>query len=281
LPSINKKQVNIIVTAIKNQAREIKATRTWLELVAEFSLGKVSANKIIFNRDDYKKWREILISHCGYDPIATTLQGNRTEVTKLTHHDKWAGESELAKQLSVTVIGGDLITANGRCAVIPEVDYRVNKEYLNPSDYEACMVVENFEAFIFIYRFNLPALGHVLVLYRGHNTTARSVTDFLQVVQGIPIIGFTDPDPAGLGILNDWNCFTHALIPDPAKIKAIPSLHDRFKVQLRARPNMKAELEGKSLQYEAYANWILESGFAGTQEFLCSRGIPLKMVKLR
>ncbi len=281
MPSINKKQVNLIVTAIKNQAREIRATSSWVELVAEFSIGKVSANKIIFTRDDYKKWREILISQCGYDPIDTTLSGNRTEVSKLTHNDKWARESELAKQLSVTTLGGDLITSKGRCSVIHEIDYRVNKAYLEPRDYEACMIVENFEAFIFIHRFNLPTLGHVLVLYRGHDTTARAVIDFLQEVQGIPIIGFTDPDPAGLGILNDGICFSHALIPDITTIEAVASLHARFQVQLQARPNIKAGFEGKSLQYQDYANWILEKGFAGTQEWLCSRFIPLKLVQFR
>ena len=281
MPSINKKQVKIITTAIKNQSHEINATSTWLGLVAEFSIGKVSGSKILFTRNDYKKWREILISSCGYDPLDIVLSGNRTEVASVTHHEKWASESELAKQLSVTAINSDIITSKGRCSVIPEVEYRVNKDHLNPRDYEACMVVENLEAFIFIHRFNLPTLGRALVLYRGHDVTTRAVNEFLERTQDVPIIGFTDPDPSGLGILNDWSWLNHALVPDVTLLAKAPSLHARFQKQLQARPNIKEEFGAKSLLYQKYANWIVDKGFAGTQEWLCSHYIPLQLLSIR
>lgn len=280
MSTIDKKHVKIITTAIKNQSREIKATARWLNLVAEFSIGRVHGNKIHFTRDDLKKWRDVLISSCGYDPIETTLTGNRTETTRTTHQDKWAPESELTKQLSTTVIGGDFVTTKGRCCVIPEVDYRVNKALLNVGDYDACLVVENFEAFLFIHQFNLPNLGHVLVLYRGHDKTARAVIEFLESVTEIPVIGFTDPDPSGLGILNDWPWLSHVLIPDVSLLSEAPSLHDRFQKQLKVRPSIKAECEGKSESYQRYANWIVDTGFAGTQEWLCGHRIPLELIFL-
>ncbi|BCD98650.1 DUF7281 domain-containing protein [Marinagarivorans cellulosilyticus] len=280
MPTLSKQQTKIIATAIKNQRPEIKATRVWLGLVAEFSIGRVDGNKINFTRSDYQQWRELLISSCGFDPTTTELTGNRTEVSRITHQEKWAPESELKKQLSVTALGGDLITTQGRCAVIPQVDYRVNKAYLKPQDYNACLVVENFEAFVFIHQFNLPTLGHVLVLYRGHDLTARSVNEFLADASDTPIIGFTDPDPAGLGILNDWPWLSHALIPKLTDLKNftdIPSLHDRFISQLRKRPNLREECADKPQAYRDYANWILNAGFAGSQEWLCSHGVGLEV----
>lgn len=280
MPTLSKQQVKIIATAVKNQRPEIKATSVWLRLVAEFSIGRVDGNKIHFTRADYQQWRELLISSCGFDPTTTELAGNRTEVSRITHQEKWAPESELKKQLSVTALGGDLVTTQGRCAVIPEVDYRVNKAYLTPQDYNACLVIENFEAFLFIHQFNLPPLGHTLVLYRGHDHTARAVNEFLARAGGT-IIGFTDPDPAGLGILTDWPWLSHALVPRVASLEAfegLSSLHDRFISQLRKRPNLKEECANKPQAYQDYADWILNTGFAGTQEWLCSSGVGLEVV---
>lgn len=280
MPTLNKNQVRIIATAVKNQAPEIRVTPAWRQLVAEYAIGRVEGNKICFTRGDYQQWRALLVASCGFDPTETELTGNRTETAKITHHEKWAPDSELTKQLSVTALGGDLVTTRGRCNVLPEVDYRVNKAYLNPKDYDACLVVENFEAFLFIHQFNLPPLGHTLVLYRGHDHTARAVNEFLARAGGT-IIGFTDPDPAGLGILTDWPWLSHALVPKVASLEVfegLSSLHDRFISQLRNRPNLKEERANKPQAYQDYADWILNTGFAGTQEWLCSRGVGLEVV---
>src|SRR5690606_9142200 len=194
-----------------NQHRPTKATATWIQLVNEFGLGEVRGHHIYFSRQDYKAWREILAADCGFDPTQTVLSGDRTAVSKLTPNEKWSTESMWARRVSTTVIGGDLVTTTGRCEIIPGVDYGVDVNTLRPADYDAVLVIENSEAFFYAHLFHTPDLGHLLVLYRGHDYSARTVMTFLENSTDMPVIGFTDPDPAGAGLLKGHKLLTHAL----------------------------------------------------------------------
>jgi len=280
LPSLSKHHVGIIVTAIRNQSVRVKATPAWLKLSQEYGIGDVRGSHILFSRQDYKLWRQILVADCGYDPSQTSLGGNRTETATYTANEKWSTQSELAKRASVTALGGDLITRMGRCEIIPEMEYRVDITALNPADYDALLVLENYEAFLFVHQFQLPDIGHVLAIYRGHDISARAVMMLLNRVGNTPVIGFTDPDPAGLAIVNDNQFFTHAIIPAIDSLAGAASLAIRFRKQLAARPHLKAQCSQRSGAFQRYANWIIDTGFATSQEWLCSQSVPLRLIKM-
>lgn len=280
MPSLSKQQVRIIATAVRNQSPQVKATSAWLMLAQEYGLGEVRGSHIVFSRQDYNIWREILVADCGYDPSQTTLAGNRTEIAAVTTNEKWSSESELVKRASVTALGGELVTRTGRCGIIPQVEYRVDISTLNPDDYDALLVLENYEAFLFVHQFQLPDPGHVLAIYRGHDMSARAVMTLLSRAGKTPVIGFTDPDPAGLAIVNDTRFFTHVVIPAIDSLTGAPSLADRFKNQLAARPHLKAQCSQRSDAFQRYANWILDTGFASSQEWLCSHSVPLRLITL-
>jgi len=280
MPSLTKQHVKIISTALKNQSSRVKATPTWRKLVDEYGLGEMRGSHIHLTRQDRKAWRELLVAECGFDPTQEGLSGNRTEVASRTPNEKWSTESVWANMVSVTALGGDLVTAEGRCGIVHGVEYRVQSAALQPSDYEALLIVENYEAFLFIHQFQLPELGHVLVLYRGHDATARAVMRLLERVAGIPIIGFTDPDPAGIGILVDNPRFTHALVPGITALASAPTLAERFALQLAARPRLKEQCTERSEDFRHYVDWVLEEGVAISQEWLLGHCVPVQIIPL-
>lgn len=281
MSSLSKQQVKIIVTAIKKQAPRIRATTAWVQLSEEYGLGEQRGDHIHFSRQDYKAWREILIAECGFDPVEAELTGNRTEVARLTSNEKWSTESVRAGLVSVTVLGGNLVTAQGQCDVIPGVEYRVSIDALRPDDYEALLVVENFEAFLFIHQYLLPECGHALVLYRGHDASARSVIELQKRADDdMPVIGFADTDPAGIGIVIDNRCLTHALFPDRDSLVGVPTLAQRFADQLTMRPRLLEQCSDKSEEFRQYVKWMLIEGIAISQERMCSLRIPFQLVAL-
>lgn len=280
MSALTKQQVKIIATALKNQTPRVKATSNWIKLVAEYGLGEVRGGQVHFSRQDYKTWREILMADVGFDPTQETIAGNRTEVASLTPNEKWSTESVWASMVSTTVIGGNLITTKGACGIVPGVEYRVGSNALRPGDYDALLVVENYEAFLFIHRFQLPELGHVLVLYRGHDVTSRVVASLLDSAVNKPVIGFTDPDPAGVGLLIDNKALTHALIPEAEDLSKAPKLTQRFADQLAARANLKAQSAERSEAFKCYVNLIVDKGVAISQEWLSSHRVRLRLVAL-
>ena len=176
-----------------------------------------------------------------------------------------------ASMVLTTAHGSNLVTAGGERGIIPSVEYRVSIDSLRTSDYEA---------YLFIHQFQLPEIGHVLVLYRGHDTSARAVLTLLERVAGMPVRGFNDPDPAGVGILIDNKWFTHALIPDRSYLEDAPTLPTRFAGQLAVRPRIKEQCAGRSEEFRRYVDWIVDGGIAISQEWLCSHRTPIRLISL-
>lgn len=280
MSKLSKQQLSLIATALKNRTGKITATKSWIQLATEFNLGELRDNSIHFSRADYQTLREITIADSGYDPSTTRLTGSRTEVSRITVNEKFSNESIIGRQVSCTAIGGPLIIGEQHSNIITGIEYRVDSTLIDHRHYDAVLVVENYEAFLFVHQFIVPDLGHVLVLYRGHDVSAAAVINLIDGITDFPLIGFTDPDPAGVGLLNDNPSFSHALIPDTEYLVEAPSVEKRFATQLAARPNIKKQCEGKNDNFRKYANWMVDKGFASTQEWLCSHSVPLILICL-
>jgi len=142
------------------------------------------------------------------------------------------------------------------------------------------VVVENLEAFVLWGQFNfLEQLRNSLVVYRGHDVSAKAVISFLNSLPiGIDVTVFSDPDPAGLEIIMSTPKVTSALVPVSIENFRKVSHKERFGGQLATMPNVKEKSLSFSEQFQKYVNTITKLGIAVTQERLCNQKSLLVLI---
>jgi hypothetical protein len=281
MPKLTKLRANMISNLLCDPRRKTKVSDNWRWIMDEYNVGRLRGGLMEFTGDDLRVLKQIYIAEVGYDPTTTSVSGNRTEVARFNANEKFSTESVRQSQVSCTALGGPLRVEDDEIAVIPEMDYRLNWTRVRLEQYDGVVVIENYEAFIFIDRFVFLDIGHCLVLYRGHDYSAKNVLRMLEMNTAKRVFGFTDPDPAGLGILLDNPRYTDALVPKLDILGAAPSLSDRFARQLSARPDIKDQLAGCSEALRHYGHFIVDEGIAVSQEWLCSHEVPLDQIAIR
>jgi DNA topoisomerase VI subunit A len=149
----------------------------------------------------------------------------------------------------------------------------------------AILVVENLDVFDVIHQARLPEnLTHVMVIYRGSgHHSPIGVRHFLQAMTDkLPIIAFTDLDPAGLQIAHTLMGVTHCLVPQlvltaPAELLAraqINSTDDFDKQAKQAKYLQNAELK----HWQKLAVWLNQHQISIKQQHLLAHGLELVLV---
>lgn len=281
MPSLTKSQFKLISNLVQKRSLFVKKTPAWVALHETFCIGKMDGKLISFTHQDLRKWQELTIAATGLNPLDKLNAGNRTEMALHSHDEKWATVSTLKTRIFCTGLNADLHLSEARvCAVIPTMEYRLDYRELNLDHYDAIMVVENFEAFIFIHSFTFSWSEKILVIYRGHDIAARAAIDFIKNVT-IPVYGFFDPDPSGLGMLMDNPVFTHAVMPSIKDLNPKNALASRFERQISGRNNLKEKALNFSEGLQLFVSHIMDNGVAYNQESLAAREIPLQLIKIK
>lgn len=282
MSSLTKSDVGIISTVLKNNSAKTRLTPAWQTLHDSYGIGRCEGKWLYFTRNDLKSWRQLIIANAGFDPSSETLSGDRTSVANKARNEKWSTQSVQINRIYCTTINSDLVLTQGNVLTLAEVEYRVDYHDINLGHYDALMVIENLEAYIYCQSFNFPDLGKVLVAYRGHDQSVRALLNCLDnKPDNLPVYYFCDPDPAGLGIIMDSPHATHAITPTLEAIKKAASLSDRFAPQLAARTNLRNQTSAYSSAFQAYVNYMINEGVALSQEWLCSANIPLQAIRIK
>jgi hypothetical protein len=281
VPSLNKSDVGIIRTILKNRSSKVQLTSSWQALYESYGIGRCEGKWLYFTRSDHKIWRELVIASTDFDPMNDNLTGNRTSIANNARNEKWASQSIQDNRIYCTALNSSLMLNQGELTVLKNVEYRIDYNDIQLGHYEILMVIENLEAYVYCHSFNFQSLGKALIVYRGHDQSARALLNYLDLHAGeIPVYYFCDPDPAGLAIIMDSPHATHAIIPELESLNKSLTLIELFSKQLAARPSLREQSVEYSLDFQRYVNYIINEGFARSQEWLCNKNISLKIISL-
>jgi len=282
MPSLTKAQVSIISTVLKKNTSKIRLSAQWQELHDSYGIGRCEGKWLHLTRQDLKKWRSLIIAQVGFDLTKESLSGNRTEVSKRVKNEKWSTAAARSTRIYCSALNAPLVLRQGTIEALPEVEYCIDYQDIQIEHYTSIMVIENLEAYIFAHSFCFPDMGKVLLVYRGHDQSARAMKTCLKAaLKGMPVYYFTDPDPSGIGIIIDSPFATHAIVPAFEAMQKKDSLTERFAKQLAARPDLRSQVASYSIDFQGYAEHILNKGIAISQEWLCSHDVTLQSIHLR
>ena len=264
--------------------REYKTscTKGWRNLYQEFGLGRLVDNDTLhWSREDIKQWQSLVDADL---PAYKAVQdgANRTEVSLHTANDKLTKISIQDKRLFCNAINAPLYLTSGEQTVCSDIEYRSHYQTIEIDRYNACLIIENQESFIYCHRFNWPSLPETLVLYRGHNKEAKVFQSLLDRRKGsMGVYIFPDTDPAGLSIAMSTTAATHIITPEVRTLNSKAILRNRFSTQLQKYPNLQSQANSFGQQFQELVSDVLQTGTAVSQEWLCAHRVPLKLVALR
>jgi len=283
MPDLTRSQLAALSRVLREGRNLVSANALWSMLHCQYGIGQLTGTKIVLSATDRKTVLDLVQKWTGLNVLTDSLVGSRTDLAgRGAVNEKLGMERPLASRVVCTALGAPLHFDGKPMEVFPEVEYRLDYRRLTLTHYSAILVIENHEAFLAADKINWSHES-VLVLYRGHDDSVTAVSRCLaDAPRGMKIIYFTDPDPAGIGIIRDAIAATHALVPSDEffALGTHPNNMNRFADQYRVRPGLQDVVltdASVSSAFREYARRIF-SGHAFSQEFLIARGVPLECV---
>lgn len=189
---------------IKNEDRFV-LTKV-LEELLELGIGTRRGKSVYFTTKDkgeIQSWLEAK----GFSTDQRVKQGmTRSQRLKITPNEKAGGERVKKQRISIKSLGGQRLILGTQSLLLPpgshlDIDWTKIDGGIG---HNCVLLVENYENFDRIHeiRFHLPdRFQSPLVIYRGDTNESRfhNVLSFLNAIH-LPVLAFTDADPAGLAI---------------------------------------------------------------------------------
>ena len=282
MPELTKSAFNAISCVLKERKNKVKVLKLWRTIYDEFAIGRLAVEGaqtwLYFDVADREKLRSVCIANTGKDPLGLKIQGLRSEMT--SHNEKWATESIQRYMVYCTSFKQAIYVNGGTFNLPTQAGLWLDYHNIDIARYERIILVENLEAFIFWSEFNAPeSIVGALVLYRGHDISAKAVQQFLtELSDTFHITVFSDPDPSGLKIILDTPHVSSALIPVNVDRLKSQTNTERFAKQLAVNTTVKNKAQRFSPAFQIYVAAIVDSGIAISQEKLCHNKIPLKLI---
>lgn len=286
MPDLNKTQLSSIARVLRLGSAEVKCGQFWASIHSEFGIGRRVGGKLLLTALDRQSLKELSQKWSGLDLLKDSLTGSRMDLAgRGATNEKLGKERPLRNRVVCTSLGAPIYFEGREMEAVPGVEYRLDYRGVDFSRYWAVLVIENHEVFVAAEKI-IWEHQSVLVLYRGHDDSAAATNSCLSCLpKSVRVIIFSDPDPAGLTIINSYGPATHALVPCSEFFVSgnTPTNINRFASQQSSRPNLDPLLsEGGSLspEYRDYVALILD-GLAFTQEFLVDSGVQMLCISLR
>ena len=280
MEKITDKDVHNLSRVIKSVNYKVKKNALWQFLVVEYGIGYLDGNFVILNRDDHIRIQELVLNQIGIDLLEHLPSGDRIQVSLKTGNEKFAAEAPGRHHIALTSWSNQLNINGQTIPILQGASYRIDWRnlYMMP---DCIIVIENLKAFDNFYMARLPReLANAWVLYRGHNISSKAVKDFLTAIPGgIPIIAFSDYDPAGLIISRTTKGVTHFLLPEiDVAFQRAKGTRERFEKQHTSVTHLKNNPLPVNLT--AYFERLLNKRLCVSQEQMLALAMPLLLIKL-
>ncbi|MCY4046405.1 MAG: hypothetical protein OXE99_15185 [Cellvibrionales bacterium] len=213
---LTKQQCKTIARAIRKDEPQVTLNRFWKALQDELALSEPKQNKITLTAKDIRRLRDTVINQMGYDPLFDEPSGSRTGVSKQTKHEKTFGESPFASHLLIATGNPSGIRLKSTQIPCPaNVFIGIDENDLQLQDISQVILIENGDTFTRWHELALPDVNqNALFVYRGHGTNQTRVKNLLNLLsKTTEKIGFLDPDPEGIKLLDGFN-LTSVIIPE-------------------------------------------------------------------
>lgn len=287
MSALNLRDFKKVIRVIREAKSIVKADGALEQLLREHNIGRPGAAGWALGANDRSRLRAVVTELNGLDPLTAHVDGSRMKLAEQGATDeKLARERPLAARVVCTALPGPITYAGELLAAIADVEYRLNVKRISVAAFDAVLSVENYEAFLAIHLLCWQSPGNTLVLYRGHDDSAKACNDLISAFlrAGKPVIYSRDADPSGIQMTLGSQA-THALVPCASWRTADkkPGLWQRAADQLLRLPNILETVRedpALSPEYRSYASWVL-SGRAFTEEGLLSQSVLMDVIPIR
>lgn len=287
MASLGQQQLQLLENAFIKRSSKVKLTANWRAIYRELEVGELdeSEKHLCFAPKDFDLLRQGVLALMGLDLRDLNFNVDRMAMSAKSHNEKLANVRPEAEYVLLKFLGFTPSPLAIPALSSLRVPIAVAQDYCGEHNVSAILVVENLDVFDVIQQARLPEhLTHLMVIYRGSgNHSPIGVRHFLRAMAGkLPIIAFTDFDPAGLQIAHTLTGVTHCIAPQlalaaPLELLAIGRINsiDDFDKQVK---------QVKYLQYADLAKWqplangLIQYHVSIKQQHLLSHGVKLALV---
>jgi hypothetical protein len=259
----------------------------WQQIYRELEIGEPDASYkwLFLSAQDLAQLRQDVKKHLGLDLLFDDFNVDRMAMSAKSHNEKLAKIRPEAEYVLLKFLGFQsppvAISALSSLRIpLDEAQKHCRELYV-----AAILVVENLDVFDVIHQARLPEdLTNLMVIYRGSgHHSPIGVRHFLQAMAGeLPIIAFTDLDPAGLQIAHTLMGVTHCLVPQlaltaAAELLAIGQINSTYDFDKQAKQTkylQHADLK----RWQELAFWLTQHSISIKQQHLLAHGLELVLV---
>lgn len=244
-----------------------------------------SEKYLCFASKDFNLLRQGVLALMGLDLRDLDFNVDRMAMSAKSHNEKLAKIRPEAEYVLMKYLGFESSPTGISTRTSLRIPLDEAQKHCHELNVAAILVVENLDVFDVIHQARLPQdLTHVMVIYRGSgHHSPIGVRHFLQAMAGrLPVIAFTDLDPAGLQIAHTLMGVTHYLVPQlaltaAAELLAIGQINSTYDFDKQAKQTkylQHADLK----RWQELAFWLTQHSISIKQQHLLAHGLELVLV---
>ncbi|EGM71661.1 DUF7281 domain-containing protein [Shewanella sp. HN-41] len=284
---LGQQQLQLLKNAFIKRSPKVKLTANWRAIYRELEVGELDESEkyLCFAPKDFDLLRQGVLALMGLDLRQLDFNVDRMAMSAKSHNEKLAKIRPEAEYVLMKYLGFESSPTGISTRTSLRIPLDEGQKHCREFDVSAILVVENLDVFDVIHQARLPEdLTNVMVIYRGSgHHSPIGVRHFLQAMADeLPIIAFTDLDPAGLQIAHTLTGVTYWLVPQlaltaPAELLAmtqINSTYDFDKQAKQAKYLQHADLK----HWQKLAFWLTQHRISIKQQHLLAHGLELVLV---
>ncbi|MGL6122712.1 MAG: DUF7281 domain-containing protein [Shewanella sp.] len=284
---LGQQQLQLLQNAFIKRSAKVKLTANWRGIYRELEVGELDESEkyLCFAPKDFDLLRQGVLALMGLDLRQLDFNVDRMAMSAISHNEKLANIRPEAEYVLLKFLG----FTSSPLGISPRISMRVPiteaQDYCAEIKVAAILVVENLDVFDDIHQARLPEdLTNLMVIYRGSgHHSPIGVRHFLGSMTGkLPIIAFTDFDPAGLQIAHTLTGMTHCLVPQlaltaPAELLAIRQINSTNDFDKQAQ-QVKYLHNTELKHWQTLALWLNQHRISIKQQHLLAHGLELVLV---
>lgn len=284
---LGQQQLQLLQNAYQKRSVKVKLTANWRAIYRELEVGELdeSEKHLCFAPRDFDLLKQGVLALMGLDLRDLDFNVDRMAMSAKSHNEKLAKirpEAEYVLLKFLSFIASPLAISVLSSLRVP---LETAQELCCEHNVSAILVVENLDVFDVIHQARLPQdLSNIMVIYRGSgHHSPIGVRHFLQAMADkLPIIAFTDLDPAGLQIAHTLIGVTHSVVPQlaltaPAELLAIAQINSTDDFDKQAK-QMKYLQNAELKHWQKLAVWLNQHRISIKQQHLLQHRLELVLL---
>lgn len=287
MASLGLQQLQLLQNAYLKRSVKVKLTTNWRAIYRELEVGGLdeSEKHLCFVPRDFELLRQGVLALMGLDLRELDFNVDRLAMSGKSHAEKLAKIRPEAEYLLLKFLGFHSPPVAISALSSLRVPLATAQALCSEQHVSAILVVENLDVFDVIHQARLlEDLTNLMVIYRGSGDHSPiGVRHFLRSMAGrLPVIAFTDLDPAGLQIAHTLNAVTHCVVPQlaltaPVELLAmaqINSTNDFDKQAKQTKYLQNADMK----QWQQLALWLNQHRISIKQQHMLFHRLELVLV---